>query len=176
MKRSRISFYLFHFIISISSSLSEQTQPNQTFLILSIPKHYPSITTQVNSSQYTNMSWGTHIYVVYNHIRVEGAAICTPPSQTPTYMLPRICIWVEGLVLHSLHEIYHHSQPFPVKYLPQTIQNIQKHEMDKLWHLSPLPLTPWDSKPIPPLYAHLDSSIFAFPDIFLYYHHHFIIC
>ena len=136
----------FHFIYSIfittiSSKTSDQTQPNHFHFTLSISNHYPSTTTPVKLSHHTNMSWGTHIYVVYNSNSSRGSCYMCSTKSTSAYMLLISCTRVEGLVLHSLYEPYHHSQQFSVKYLPY---NYQKHS--KTWNeqvMTSLPLTPY---------------------------------
>ena len=129
-------FHFINFILSHNSHSIYQNQlkPISLYLSRTLP-------------EYHHMSWGTHMYVVYNHPWVEGDAyICTLSSQLPAYMLSSTCIWVEGPVIHSLHNLYHHSHSFPTIFSPKSLSKHSKHEMTKLWHLLPLapyPLRLW---------------------------------
>jgi len=134
-------FIYFIFITTISSKTSDQTQLNHIHFTPSISNYYPSITTWVESSPHINTSRGTCIYAVYNKHSSWGSCCMHSTKSTPAYMLVISCIRVKGLVLHSLYEPYHHSQPFPVKSSPQYYQ---KHP--KTWNgqvMTSIPLTPY---------------------------------
>ena len=85
-------------------------------------------------------------------IRVEGATICALPSQhlyiVYTYIMHMswgACYTQPTQALLPFPTIS--SQIFAIK--PSKLH--KKHDIDKLWHFHPLPLTPWDSEPTPPL-------------------------